>query len=126
MFCRKCGSEVSKKTKVCPNCGVRPLYGTKHCQACGATTKSEQEFCKECGVRLIKHGPTVKDDTPKVAKAFSFCMPIVGIILFFVWRTKKPESAKSVCNWTILGVAGGMVLYTIGLIWGALSSATGS
>ncbi|MEM5818667.1 MAG: zinc ribbon domain-containing protein [Desulfitobacterium hafniense] len=126
MFCRECGTEVGKKVKVCPNCGINPLHGAKHCQACGANTKAKQELCKKCGAQLITKGaPLQEEEAPKTAKAASFCMPVVGVILFFIWHAKEPEKAKSVCNWTIGGVAFGMILYVFGIVWGGFSAATG-
>lgn len=120
MFCRECGSEVRKKAKACPNCEAKPLSGTKHCQACGAKTKSAHEVCKECGAQLIKKGASTEEDTPIIAKVASLCMPFVGLILYMAWHTKKPESARTVCDWTIAGLAGGMILYTIGVVTGVV------
>ncbi|AGA69780.1 hypothetical protein Desdi_2356 [Desulfitobacterium dichloroeliminans LMG P-21439] len=125
MFCRECGSEIRKNVKFCPKCEVTPLSGTKHCQACGATTKSKQNLCKKCGAQLIKKEAVSKEDAPKAAKLASLFMPVVGLVLFFVWHKKKPQLADSVCNWSILGLIGGMILYAIGLASGVFGSLFG-
>ena len=126
MYCRECGSEVRENAEICPKCGVRPLNGISHCQACGASTRLEQELCTNCGVRLIKKVASGQDDPSIGVKVASCCFPIVGLVLYFVWKTEKPQSAKSVCKWAIIGSVAGAVLYVLGIMFGVMASVAGS
>lgn len=121
MYCRECGSQVNEKAEICLNCGTRPLNGTNFCQNCGAETSSEQEICTKCGVKLIKKVSSKEDNPTVLLKAVSCCFPIVGVILYFIWKDEKPLSAKSVCTWAIVGFAAGAVLYLLAFIFGLFS-----
>ena len=67
-YCKNCGSQIDDKAVVCPQCGV------------------QQE-----PVRTIIAG----DDSGSIGWAFlGCCIPIVGLILFLVWKDTKPNNAK--------------------------------
>lgn len=111
MYCRECGNEVSEHNEICTNCGVRPLNGKNYCQSCGEETKPEQELCVNCGSRLLSAkggggGVAVSpgEDKPSaLLNVVSFCFPIVGLILFIIWRQERPLSSKSVGIWALVG-----------------------
>lgn len=105
MYCRECGNEVNDKAEICINCGVRPLNGNNFCQACGAETRKEQEFCIKCGAKLIrkKQLSSLNDNPSLLVNLASCCFPIVGLVLYLVWRDEKPRTAKSVCIWGVVG-----------------------
>ncbi|MUV37558.1 hypothetical protein JNUCC1_01364 [Lentibacillus sp. JNUCC-1] len=110
MYCRECGNEVGEHTDVCPNCGVRPLNSTNYCQSCGVETKAEQELCVNCGARLKSAGGNVAgtagpDEPSALINVASCCVPILGLILYIVWKDEKPLSAKSAGKWAIAGTA---------------------
>lgn len=127
MYCRECGNPVNENAEICTNCGVRPLNGHNYCQACGAETRIEQEFCIQCGAKLIKK-PVASDnanDKPSMlANVASCCFPIVGIVLYFVWRDEKPRSAKSVCTWAIVGFAISFFFYFVSFVLGFIVEVT--
>ncbi len=51
--CKKCGKEILKGIKFCPECGELQY---KKCNKCGAIQENENaKFCSECGAPLIKH-----------------------------------------------------------------------
>ena len=124
MYCRECGSNVSERTEICPNCGVRPLNGTNYCQNCGSSTNEKQELCTNCGSRLIlKRGvhTSASDDPSGLVKLAACCFPIVGLILYFVWKDEKPRSAKAVCKWALIGFFAGIILYILAFAIGIMS-----
>ena len=50
--CPKCGQEVAKGAKFCPNCGEKlGLF----CSKCGASITPGAKFCANCGEKLVKH-----------------------------------------------------------------------
>ena len=124
LYCRECGTHISDKAEICKSCGVRPLNSTNYCNSCGTSTKAEQELCVKCGSRLktSKGSSTSYQDNPSGLINFAVCcFPILGFILYFVWKNEKPKSASSVCKWAIIGFILGIVLYIIAVILGAFS-----
>lgn len=133
MYCRNCGANVDLNTEVCHSCGHRPLDGTKFCQECGKPTAENQVFCVNCQSDL-KFGnrnnqqnnnyqqpnyqqqpvkaPVVDEPNMLANLGTLCCTPLIGIILYFVWKDTKPKAAKSVCYFTIAGV-GISVLFVI-------------
>lgn len=41
------------------------------------------------------------------------CIPVVGLILFLVWKDQKPNTAKAAGIGALVGVISGIVLYVI-------------
>lgn len=78
MFCKNCGEQIDDKAVVCP----------------------------KCGVAVNKYVQTVDyDDAPSAGLAvLCFFFPIVGLILYLVWHTSKPEKAHSCGKGAIIGV----------------------
>lgn len=65
-------------------------------------------YCKNCGKEIIEpnvvcpHCGTAADAKPAVVDKGGFlwgllgcCLPIVGLILFLVWKDTKPKTAKA-------------------------------
>lgn len=94
MFCKNCGAEIDDNAYVCPKCGV--LTG---------------------GNKTIK-----ADDAPSKGFAvLSFFIPLIGLILYFVWKAEYPQKARSCGKGALIGVCvsvGFSILYSI--IVGAL------
>ena len=52
-------------------------------------------------------------------KILSFCLPIVGAILYFVKKNDEPKAAKDACTFALIGLAVGVVLNVgVGLMGG--------
>ena len=86
MYCKNCGKEIDDLAVVCPNCGV-------------ATGNNQP----------------ASDDTGSIGWGLlGCCIPIVGLILFLVWRDTKPKNSKalvSVCVsvlWYVLMIVVGV------------------
>lgn len=93
-----------------------------YCSGCGHQVNN-QEFCPSCGARLVQTaGNTVKQDQPSgLLNILACCFPIIGLILFIVWKDDKPRSAKAVGKWALIGFILGIVLYVVGFALGVLS-----
>jgi len=79
MFCKNCGQQIDDKADVCLHCGVST-------RTSGSSTNS-------------------LDNPSHLPGVLGCCFPIVGIILYFVWKDNKPLSAKLVIKWTLAGIA---------------------
>ena len=91
------------------------------CPQCGTNNEPGATNCKNCGVQFAKNS-TAKVDKPNVAiNIISLCcIPILGIIMFFVWRDTQPQAAKSalvfgligfgliIASYILLGILGGL------------------
>jgi hypothetical protein len=69
----------------------------KYCANCGSEVKQNQEVCLECGHRL-KGSPNrnvrVEGDTLGWA-VLGFFFPLVGLILYLVWKEERPRASLS-------------------------------
>lgn len=94
MFCNNCGESISAQTEICPKCGVR------------AKNPAAQDQ-PNWGVNILS----------------LCCVPLVGIILFFVWKNEKPVAAKSALIFGLIPIILGLLFYIIFfVILGAASS----
>lgn len=84
MYCTKCGSELKETSKFCPKCGVEVYRDNK------------KESIKSIFLIIL-----------------GFFLPIVGFILFLVWKEKKPVKSSSTGWGSLLG----LVFRIIVLIW---------
>ncbi|MFJ7825463.1 zinc-ribbon domain-containing protein [Psychrobacillus sp. NPDC096623] len=97
MFCPHCGDQISEHAEICPKCGVR-----------------------------VKGASSSGEDKPNIAvNLISFCcIPILGIVMFFVWKNDKPKAAKSALIWALVSVAIWFVLSVIFGILGVLADSS--
>ena len=87
MHCKNCGKEVNERAAVCPNCGV---------------ALNEQT------------APAASADRPNAGFAvLGFLIPLVGLILYLVWKGTYPLKAKSCGKGALIGVIAEVVLYVI-------------
>ena len=82
-YCRHCGKPIGEEITVCPNCG-------------GAQFVAKQEPKEENFLDTAHIGWGV----------LGFLIPLVGLVLYLVWREEKPKTAK---------VAGFGALLSVGL-----------
>lgn len=61
------------------------------------------------------------DDLGTPLKIVSFCIPLVGAILYFVKKDKEPNAAKQACNMALIGLGVNIVLNIILTMTGALA-----
>lgn len=85
MFCRKCGQRLSEDTRTCYFCG-EPVLGYN-----ALTTKTNDKggflWC-----------------------ALGFFLPVVGFILYMLWKKERPLTARSL----------GIGAFICSCIWGAI------
>ncbi len=54
-----------------------------------------------------------QEDLSLILKIVSFCIPLVGAILWFINKDKNPKAAKSACTFAIVGVVVGIIINVI-------------
>ena len=88
-----------------------------YCSNCGENIDKNASICPHCGVAQ----KSVLKDRGGFGWGFlGCCVPIVGLILFLVWRDEKPKTAKAagigalICVGLFVAFYG--ILFLIGLI----------
>ena len=102
MFCKNCGKEINDQAVVCPGCG-----------------------CATGGKNVL----AMDGDASSFGYAFlGFLIPIVGLILFLMWKNDYPLRAKSAGKGALISVIVSVVLLVIYyiIIFVALGSLAGS
>ncbi len=75
MYCKRCGAQINDEAVICPKCG--------------------------CSTGNTKVSP---DDAPSGGFAFlGFLIPILGLILYLVWKPEYPMRAHSVGKGALIG-----------------------
>ncbi len=111
MFCKNCGKEVGDQAAYCPFCGsTLSDDAEKNAQAQRPAYEAQQPY------------PPVQDSGSAGWGVLGFFIPLVGLILFLVWKDSKPRSAKAagvgalvsvivyVVLMIIIGVVGGLMV----------------
>lgn len=60
-----------------------------------------------------------QDDLGVLLKIVSFCIPLVGAILYFVKKGDQPVAAKQACTFALIGIAVGVVINIIVYLTGS-------
>lgn len=102
-FCRNCGSQIDDRATVCPRCGASQNGGTYYS---GGGMPPQNSYDRGgFGWGLL-----------------GFCIPIVGLILFLVWRDQKPLTAKAAGMGALIWLCVTVVFYVLAIVVGVGSS----
>jgi uncharacterized membrane protein YvbJ len=94
MYCSNCGNKINDNERFCPYCGAEQTGNSKS----PAHTVSS-------------------DDTGSIGWGLlGFFIPIVGIILYFVWKNEKPLNAKIALKGAIISYVSAAVLAVVYVI----------
>ena len=74
-------------------------------------------ICPKCGVAQTT-APAVVDNGGFGWGLLGFCIPIVGLILFLVWKDTKPNTGKAAGMGALISVIVSIVLYFIMMLVG--------
>lgn len=92
------------------------------CKNCGKEIDDNADVCINCGVATGKNNSNAIDNPSHLAGVASCCFPIVGIILYFMWKDEKPQSAGLICKWMIGGIVAWVIFYILTFALGLLGS----
>ena len=88
------------------------------CRNCGAEINDEAVVCVNCGVAVEIPKTTKADDKKSGGFAFlCFLFPILGLILYLVWKEDYPLKAKSCAKGGLIGFVFGIIS---SVLWGVL------
>ena len=80
------------------------------CKNCGAQIDDQAVVCTSCGVAQ-NTAPAVVDKGGFGWGLLGWCVPVVGLILFLVWKDTKPKTAKAAGIGALVSVLLGVVIY---------------
>ncbi len=79
-----------------------------YCSRCGKQNPDSASFCESCGAP-IKVAIKPQNNNPNDSKSFGFAFlgflfPLIGLILYIVWRKDMPLRASSVGKGALIAV----------------------
>ena len=96
--CPECKKEVSDQSSSCPHCGY-PISRSKM-----AATHYEQQYAT----------PVSNNDGSSFGFAFlGFMIPLIGLILYLVWKDDKPLKAASAGKGALIGAVIGLIFFML-------------
>lgn len=101
------------------------------CKKCGSQIDDNAQFCTACGA--AQNGPQQMNySQPPVVDNGGFgwgllgcCIPLVGLILFLVWKDTKPKTAKAAGIGALISVILGVIYYLIVIVCGVALGISG-
>ena len=106
-FCSQCGTQVPDGTKFCPNCGAQQQNNM-------GNTVYRQGGNSAYDTYGNQYPPSQVDNGGLGWGLLGFCIPIVGLILFLVWKDSKPRTAKAAGMGALISVLIGVLFYALG------------
>ena len=94
------------------------------CKYCGAQIDENAVVCTSCGASQST-APAVVDKGGFGWGLLGWCVPIVGLILFLVWKDTKPKTAKAAGIGALVSVILGVVIYIVTFALGFAGMAMG-
>lgn len=70
------------------------VYIMAYCKNCGTQIDDQAVFCSKCGTNQTA-APAVKDKGGFWWGTLGCCIPVVGLVLFLVWKDTKPKTSKA-------------------------------
>jgi drug/metabolite transporter (DMT)-like permease len=92
-----------------------------YCSNCGNELKDGADVCLNCGKSTIKKSSSTSVDTGSAGwSLLGFFFPLIGLILFLLWRKDQPRNSsaagKGALVSVIVSVIGSVVSYIIYMI----------
>lgn len=133
-FCKNCGVEINEGTAFCPNCGTKQDNGASNVVINGEPQPQVQPQPQpQYNTQPQYNSQPQYNGQPPVVDNGGFgwgllgcCIPLVGLILFLVWKDNKPKTAKAAGIGAIVGVVLGVLYYLLILASGVGAAMYGS
>lgn len=75
-----------------------------YCENCGAEIAKEAYICPKCGTKINNNEKSIEDKPNMALNIVSLLLiPLLGIILYFVWKKNTPKRAKSILTYALIG-----------------------
>ena len=84
-----------------------------YCRNCGKKIDDSSAYCINCGTKMDNYNAETDDRSSFGFAILGFFIPIVGLILFFIYEEKNPKRAKSAGKGALIGFITKIVLSII-------------
>ncbi|MBQ4600861.1 MAG: zinc ribbon domain-containing protein [Oscillospiraceae bacterium] len=88
-----------------------------YCKNCGSVIEDNAAVCSCCGTAQTTT-PTVVDNGGFGWGLLGCCIPLVGLILFLVWKDTKPKTAKAAGIGALVSVIVAVIFYILSFVIG--------
>lgn len=79
-----------------------------YCKNCGHEVSEFAANCPECGQPQNQSSPQRRSTAPDTGGfgwgLLGFCIPIVGIVLYFVWKDERPATSKVLIQGALISI----------------------
>lgn len=97
-----------------------------YCTNCGAEVENGTVICPNCGVAQNAPAPAEEDNGGFLWGLLGCCVPIVGLVLFLVWKDTKPRTAKAAGIGALISVVCIVAFYILMIVLGVGLSILGT
>ncbi len=88
-----------------------------YCSNCGNELKDGADVCLNCGKSITKTSSTLSTDTGSAGwSLLGFFFPLIGLILYLLWKTDQPRNSSAAGKGALIGVIVSVVFYIIYII----------
>ena len=121
-ICEYCNSQIADDAKFCTNCGAalpveapmqQPVFDQAPQPVYEQPAQQPQPYQQPYSQPQAQ--PVVDDSGSIGWGILGFIIPIVGIVLFFVWRQTKPKSAKIALYGAVISIVLAAILRFTGV-----------
>lgn len=122
MYCRNCGAPLADNAVVCARCGATvtppaPPPGTQQPYQSQQQPYHPPYYQYPYGQQPYPQ----QEDRPSAGfHVLAFFFPIVGLILYLVWKDQKPRCAHAIGKWALIGFIANTILIIIGIVFSLL------
>ena len=89
-----------------------------YCKNCGAQIDNNAPSCPFCGTAQNAPATNGTDNGGIGWGLLGCCIPIVGLVIFLVWKDTKPKTAKAAGIGALVAVILGVIYYILMFIIG--------
>ena len=100
-YCRNCGKEIEDSASFCPDCGASQNTNNNTSQPPFQTANA-----------------AVSDEGGILWGLLGCCIPVVGLILYLIWKNERPRTAKAAGIGALVSVGISVLYYIVVLMVG--------
>ena len=109
--CNKCGNNLYGNKTKCPFCGepIRSSGSSNYSKSNSSpNSNNSNRVNSSSGSSSNYHRPSNTSTTADTGGGgwglLGFCLPIVGIIMYFIWKDEKPYNAQALLNGALISI----------------------
>lgn len=113
-FCSNCGAQLPEGANACPSCGTLQNNSNNQHNSNNQYQQNNQQYNSQ----QYNQGGAPEDKGGFGWSLLGFCIPLVGLILYLVWKDNKPITAKAAGKGALISVIISVGFYVLSLLLG--------